>query len=773
MKSILFGILFLLSITIIDNSFAIVNDYDLEYDLLPKKIHENDVVTLEVYNSHGEQVSLEKIQNLKVESLDKSVIDVIDLEKKHSYKTIVKLKAYGEGETILYVFTEGSKSLEIPIEVYGNNIPNKLSLNLFPDVFEIGENNQGILSVLLTDDSGIPTRADKDYLIKLSTSKPGVVSFSESNIFIPQGEFETKQTFRVDKEGVITISAKSGDLESSELLTVEESTEKEIQIYVIPKDISSSNTSSGHLIAQLFSEGSLIKATEDITLYFEIESSTDSETINTSTDANSINPKGYFQIKKGQTYGHELFSIQKGETDSYTITVTSQNPLIIVEDTFDTIDVELYGNKNVKFEPLAVLSDGSRQLIGVIYLEDENGHPVTADRDIVVPFTTSDKSISIENSIIKKGFESSLVYGNMGYFVPTDSDIAPNIPNAEVVTLDIHGYEEDSVSLKTFVSTDHFLKGEQHWILVYMESSDGLFQIPLEQQIEISNSDIFIVDTENIQTYPYFTLIPITAIDSGDEDLVINIDNFETSISLSSISSKPDSLILDYPEKLFNGVKDTFVLQILDSQSLPVKIDYGVDVKIFSSDRSILDFPKNVTLSHQSSFIQLDLTPKSSGTVEVTFISEGLPILTEEIEIEEITPTLEITSADIVEAGDSFLVSIIAKQNGLPLQNAPVIWEFEGGFATISDGSTGPTGEAMASIISTSGESVKILASINGPIQSAFASKIVKVNATTMSITEESDDTFKKPDVGGFDPILILVPAIIIGMVLYMKKKSK
>ena len=38
---------------------------------------------------------------------------------------------------------------------------------------------------------------------------------------------------------------------------------------------------------------------------------------------------------------------------------------------------------------------------------------------------------------------------------------------------------------------------------------------------------------------------------------------------------------------------------------------------------------------------------------------------------------------------------------------------------------------------------------------------------------EESDESFKKPDVGGFDPIIIMVPALIVGMIIYMKKKSK
>ena len=758
--------------SIIGNANAIDNEYDLEYNLLPKKIHENDLVTLEVYNTHGSQVSLEKIKNLKIESLDKSIVDVVDFEKIHDYKTLVKLKAYDEGETILYVFNEGSKSLEIPIKVYGNNIPKNISIDIFPDIFTVDQNNQGMLSVLLTDENGIVTRADKDYLIKLTTSKSGVLTFSDPTVIISKGEFETKQTFTVNKAGTITVTAKSDDLESFALLTVDDSVEREIQIFVIPATISSSNTSSGHLIAQLFSSGKLVPATEDITVFYEIESLTDSTTSNTSSDASIINSKGYFQIKKGQTYGHELFSIQKGETDSYTITATSQDPLTIVEETFETIDVELYDNKEIKFEPLSVLSDGSRQLIGILYLEDENGHPVTADRDIVVPFTTSDKSISVENSIIKRGFESALVYGNMGHFVPSDSDVAPNIPNSEVFTLDIDGFAKDSVSLKTHVSTDHFLKGEQHWIAVYMESSDGLFKIPEEQKIEISESDIFKVDEENIEIFPYFTLIPIMAVDTGDEDLVVNIGEFETSVSLSSISSKPVSFVLDYSDRLFHGVKDTFVLQILDSQDLPVKINEDVDVKIFSSDTSILDFPKNIIISQKSSFTSFDLIPMSSGIVEVSFVSEGLPILTEEILIEETTPTIQITSADIVEEGDSFIVSILAKQNGVPLQNAPVVWELEGGITTISDEITGPTGEAIASIISTSDEPVKILASIDGPIQSAFASKIIKVNATAKEIFQE-DNSFKKPDVGGFDPILIMVPALIAGMVFYMKKKSK
>jgi len=620
----------------------------------------------------------------------------------------------------------------------------------------------------------MPTRADKDYLIKLSTSKSEIVSFEDSIVIISKGEFGVKQSISGIKEGIVTITVKTDELESSEILLVEGKSEREIEVSIIPEDISSSNTSSGHIIVQLLSGGKLVKATDDITVYFEVSSS-NSTAVNTSLEDNAINPTGYFQIKKGQTYGHKLFSIQKGETDDYTMTVTSQDPLTILDETFQTIDIELYGDEQVKFEALSVLADGNRQLVGIVYLEDVNGHPVTADKDIVIPFITSDELISIENAVIKKGFESALVYGNMGYFVPTDTDIAPNIQNSEVVELDIHGFGKDAVSLKTHVPTDHFLKGEQYWIIVYMESSDGLFKIPENQQFEISESEIFSIDKNKIEVFPYYVLIPITAIDSGDEDLIINSADFETTISLSSISSKPDSLDLSYSDKLFNGIKDSFVIQILNSQGLPVELNEDVEVKIFSSNPLVIDFPKNVIIPQKSSFTTLEIIPITSGITEISLVSEGLPIVTEEITVQETTPTIQITSNDIINEGESFIVSILAKQNGVPLQNADVTWEFEGGISTIAEERTGPTGEAVASIIATSDNSVKILASINnGPFQSAFASKIVRVNTTTLEIFDESEsqNSFKKPDMGGFDPVLILVPALIGGMILYMKKKK-
>lgn len=775
MKLLLLGLIFIVFFSITQKTYAVENEYEIGYNILPKKIHQNDTVLLEIYNTSKGQITMEKIQNLEIESVDKEIIEIIDLEETHYYKTLVKFKAKNEGETILYVLAKDSESLEIPITVYGNNFPKNISLDIFPDNLDAKENNQGIFSLFFTDENGKIVNADKDYLIKLSTSKSGIVSLSDSNMIISKGESSIKQKFSVMKPGIVTITAKTDDLESFEILTVEENPERTIEIAIIPETISSSRTSNGHLIAQLFSDGKLTKATEDITVYYEISS--DSTKVNTSSEITTPNPKGYFQIEKGQTGGHHSFSIQKGITDTYTVIVTSQDPLIIVEETFDTVDTEFYGEDEIKFSPLPVLADGNRQLVGIIYLEDENGHPVTANQDIIVPFTASDGAVFIETAMIKNGFDSSLVYGNMGNFVPLDKNIALKIKNPEIVEMDIHGFDKDSISLNTHTFSNTILKGEQRWIIVYMESSDGkLFEIPEGQQIEFSKSEIFKIDQDRIETFPYFILIPVTAIDSGIEDITLNSGEFETDILLSSISSKPDSLDLDYSKELFKGIKDSVIIQILDSQGLPIQINEEIKVKIFSSDHSIIDFPKEITIPSKSSFVKLDTTPIAPGTVEISLVSEGLSIVTKELIVKDASPTIQITSSDIISEGESFIVSILAKHNGVPLQNAQVKWELEGGIATLFDEKTGPTGEAMASIIATSDDSVKIIADINnGSIQSAFASKIIKVNATIREIIkeDESQKLFEKPDFGGFDPVLIAVPILIGGMLLYMKKKSK
>jgi len=59
-------------------------------------------------------------------------------------------------------------------------------------------------------------------------------------------------------------------------------------------------------------------------------------------------------------------------------------------------------------------------------------------------------------------------------------------------------------------------------------------------------------------------------------------------------------------------------------------------------------------------------------------------------------------------------------------------------------------------------------------IESAHASKIIRINASSIEIpiVEEEDKSFKKPSIEGIDPIMFIIPALIGGVVIYMKKKK-
>jgi len=253
------------------------------------------------------------------------------------------------------------------------------------------------------------------------------------------------------------------------------------------------------------------------------------------------------------------------------------------------------------------------------------------------------------------------------------------------------------------------------------------------------------------------------------------IDDFEITFPLKGVSTNPEKISITYPEKLFVGIPDTFILQLLDSSNRPVNALEDIDLKIFSSDSSLLTMPKNLTIPQNSNQISFTATPTNPGTTELSIVSEGFPILSEDITINEIKPTIEIDSEDIINHDESAIISILATQNDLPLRNADVKWNIDGGFSTVLEDKTGPTGEAMASVTPTSQEEITIQVGVKNEFGAeSKAIKIVKVNATNISkMPESTKDAIIKPTLFGIDPVLIMVPAIVGFVVFYMKKKSK
>jgi len=169
-----------------------------------------------------------------------------------------------------------------------------------------------------------------------------------------------------------------------------------------------------------------------------------------------------------------------------------------------------------------------------------------------------------------------------------------------------------------------------------------------------------------------------------------------------------------------------------------------------------------------------DAGPKTSGITEISALAEGLPLSTTSISVKSLTPELLLNAPEIVENLEVFTVKITAKQDDLALSGLNVNWSVQGGALQLSDRTTGITGEAVASIMSTSGSTVDVKASVSGSNYSpSTISKSVKINATASEFLAfaEEQTQYAKPEIGGIDPVIILVPAMI-GLMGYMLFKK-
>ena len=102
-----------------------------------------------------------------------------------------------------------------------------------------------------------------------------------------------------------------------------------------------------------------------------------------------------------------------------------------------------------------------------------------------------------------------------------------------------------------------------------------------------------------------------------------------------------------------------------------------------------------------------------------------------------------------------------------------VKWEIDGGILQLSDKKTSATGEAVASILPTS-DKINVQASVSGSYYSpSEITNTVRVNATSEFLAfAEEEQVFTKPEIGGIDPVIIIVPTMIVLMGFMLMKKG-
>lgn len=491
------------------------------YKLLPEKLLEYTDGLLQIFvESDGLMIPTE-IVGLKTTSSDSSIIKISGVEQSNDFITNIKIQALKPGEAKIALAAPGFNSQEIAVKVYdNNNFPTQIKMKVTPNTFPVDGPKQGYVGVELLTTSGLPTKAEKDTLIKFSTPNKDLIELKENEVLIKKGDYFALNEFKVLASGDPIIFAETEGMKKvSSFISIQEAAEPyKIKIYAFPGNFTSYSNPEGYIITQLQdNDGVPVIAEKNIRVALT-STNPDSEK-NVSSDFEEVlfSTKELI-IEKGKYWAYTSFkprpdlgSFTASDFQNYTISasaddyISSSAEIIVIHERVgggDTGQVKggvLLGDGPAKFSDVPFLTTGERELLGVVYLEatvpivdqlnyleegsgtvfasikDKVTIPVKANKNLELDIGSSSmKTVNFVNPIVKDGSNAALVFGNTGTIAPKDCTIEFYLTDNDGVKTKIgnpFGPVENSLSLKVEPLIPKVLAGTNFPILGYLLES--------------------------------------------------------------------------------------------------------------------------------------------------------------------------------------------------------------------------------------------------------------------------------------------------------------
>ena len=783
-------------------SYGADNELELGTRFIPSKLVADKEGIIQVFVKKSTNVVPEKIPGLTVTSLDSKILRVLTVKDSESgFVSEVTVKGINAGSTKLFLAAPGFPSQELPVTVYGNMFnQEQILVKVIPDSFSSDGPYRGMVSVELADVDGFPVKASEDVKVSLKVANNNILDIAQEDLVIKKDEYFTGTYFLVKDSGNtgktnIFATAEKMEGKSNDITVDEQSEDLHVKLYLLQEKINvSGKAAKAHIIAQLQlnDEEEPVLAAKDISINYKVTNNIFLNQ-NTSPNSNLGEKTGSITIKKGSYWGHDSFTLLGGQPGEYLVTITSGDPLTLESKTVEAVFYDENvpnspsndGDRFVKFKPVPIFATGNKELLGIITLEDENDFPIVSDKNLAIQLDSSDKDfIKIDEVFLPVGEGSALVYGNVGHSIPdgVKSDEFEINPVVEVESesvspsqVEVFGTEDSTLQLIAEPLISKVLDGTEFPIVLYFTHDSQLAKFPKNSNLFVSPSEIFDVETKPVNSGDDVIMLNTKAKDQGSDTLQFTVNDFaDASLTLESLSLKPANLVIDHSETIFTGSNDVFSVQLLNSNGLPVFATEDIDITFVVNDESMIQVPHSLTIKKGEYYALFDAGPKTSGITKISALSEGLPLSTTDITISSLSPNLILEAPEIIQNGEVFTVKVAAKQGTESLTGLGVHWEVDGGVLELSDTKTGTTGEAIASIVPTSGNSVNIKASVSGSYYTPNTiAKTVRVNSTSEFLAyAEPQQTFTKPEIGGIDPVIIIVPTIIILMGYMLMKKG-
>ena len=797
------------------------------YQLLPEKLLENTEGILQLYVSANGIMMPKSINNLKVISTDNSIIKVIGVEQFNEYITNVKVQALSPGIVNLVVAASGFLSEEIPIKVHNNNnYPSQIMMQLTPDDFPVDGPRFGYLSVESLTTSGLPTKAENDIIVSISSPNTDVVELEDDKLVIQKGDYFAVGKFFIKNSGDAIIFAETDGMKKiSEVVHVRKaSTPLEIKLYLAPTTFNSFSTPRGYAVVQLQdADGIPVKAEKDIPVALKVENP-DAE-INTSHDFEEILFDSKNLVIKQGTYSAytsfvprpNLGDFTSEDQQTFSISTSAEDYLargssIII--THQEIG-NLQGEGPAKMLALPFLTTGENELIGIMYfeavlaevakqLEDEShitnfnvAVPVMANADLEINVASSDlASVKTSPVFFKQGDNVALVFGKTGTVIPEEgTELELYLTDNQGVKKIIgkpEGPLEDDLVLNTVSLIPLILAGERFPVLAYLEETEE----EEEDEVAATSSDDeeedgrigvthFIKDTvitfsanEYVELEPViikqnqpYALMMANSKKIGSTTLTVLGSGLESSLSITSHTTDPTMIYLSYPETILPDTNNIVTIQALDSSDNPVFAKEDIQISLLSNDESVIKMPGLVTIPKDSYRVFFEIEAKKVGSVEVSALAEDLSLAKFNFWVKGLIPKLSLSTAAAIDINEETLSRLSVEYAGIPIspEGLEVEWLVTGGDIIQKDSVTNENGEATVIVKAREASGIEIKAVVNAFGMSDEVSKSIAVNIPVPVIPEEEPaSSFENINMA-----FIIIPVAVAAALIFLKRTNR
>ncbi|MEX0910927.1 MAG: Ig-like domain-containing protein, partial [Nitrosopumilaceae archaeon] len=308
-------------------------------------------------------------------------------------------------------------------------------------------------------------------------------------------------------------------------------------------------------------------------------------------------------------------------------------------------------------------------------------------------------------------------------------------------------------------------------LVLYLSDGEEVTYFPEDSTLSIPPSEFVHVEPKTINKGQSITLLDSKSLKAGSVTLSVEAGDFTASTLIDNLASKPAMIHLDYPDPLLTNVENTFSIQVLDGQELPVFATQDIEMKFVLNDQLVISVPESVTIKKGDYYTLFDVEANAVGQTELSVLASDLPLSKFVIGVEKVLPEITISSPDYVNPNTNFDLTITVQQANSPLSNMNVEWSVQGAEIQNMESVTDENGIARISLFSQDPTKVDVQASVSGGLfPSSVVSKQVNVNIPLESTASSSGLPMLNI---GINPIFIIIPvAAAVGGIIVLKKKN-